>query len=190
MIEIKMIFRSIDEAIVVMGHVRTAMAANKVSPVAKVDVGATSALTQASATQPLPAGESKQRKPRSDAGKPRGAYKTVDAAQKTEAPQGQQSAAAPTPEQQADAAQSPVAVTPGASGKPEEVTADAAQPAVAVAPSDKEVQELLAKYHTKVGTATAMALIESFGAKKARDIAPAKLSEFVAKMKEALDAKP
>jgi hypothetical protein len=114
---------------------------------------------------PDPQPERKERKPRSDAGQPRGPYKRG----KEESPA---EAAAP-------ATQTPAAAdTPPAAAAPEAAAAPAEQPAA----SDPTLADVRAAM-TGRATEKNIALLAKFGYAKSSELPPAKYAEFIAACK-------
>jgi len=172
MIDITLHFNTAEEAIIALAKIKGGAAAKAaVAPVAPA----------APAEQPA---ATKPRKPRADAGKPRGPYKTGDA------PPPEPAAPAPSPEVPRGAGASADAAAPEPAA-PAPAEADNAQPSgpapVTAGPATlEEAQAALTKLFETKGLFTAQEVLGAFGVKRLKELEPEKRAEFIANATAAL----
>lgn len=182
-IEVTFHFNTIEEAIATLGSL-----IQKAAPVANLDSPAEPVVVAVPVV--------KQRKPRADAGKPRGPYKgnAADGADKGVTPE---SVVTDTPAEGAapSVAPEPAAavngdgggITPSASESLTEQRsgqAASAPTAAAPTPTDTEIQDALTRLFDAKGASVAIDLLGKFGVKRGRDLAPEQRAAFIAKADE------
>lgn len=176
-VQVTLNFNSMDEAILALGKlavgaapIKAAVATGKSG--AEIPVPATS-----TATKP-------GRKPRNDAGKPRGSYK------EPAAPDVLATSVAPAPTPAAPVAADPKAAAPETAGarQSDKVGSGAASadptPAAAapVKPiSDEQIQSAIQALWDAKGAATTLAVFSRFGVKVGRELKPEQRADFIAK---------
>lgn len=171
-IEITFYFNTIEEAIATLGSL-----VQKAAPVANVDKPAQPVVLEVPSTKP--------RKPRADAGKPRGPYKNVEAP-------GAGSATPPTAPAAGDAAGGmPAASTPetAAPSDADRVLAGLSSPAAptgaaATIVPETDAQAALERLFAAKGAQPALQLLAQFGVKRGRDLKPEDRAAFIKKADE------
>lgn len=181
MIDITLHFNTAEEAIIALAKIKGGAAAKAaVAPVAPA----------APAEQPA---ATKPRKPRADAGKPRGPYKNADAAGNIESEN--RSTLESASNGSAAIAPSVDSVSPSASAPepaaPAPAEADNAQPSgsapVTAGPATLEdAQAALTKLFETKGLATAQEVLGAFGVKRLKELEPEKRAAFIANAQAAL----
>lgn len=182
MIDITLHFNTAEEAIIALAKIKGGAAAKAAAaPVESPPVNATVAAT------------AKVRKPRADAGKPRGPYKNADAAGNIESEN--RSTLESASNGSAAIAPSVGSVNPSAPATqpaaPAPAEADKAQPSgsapVTAGPATLEdAQAALTKLFETKGLATAQEVLGTFGVKRLKELAPEKRAAFIANATAAL----
>lgn len=165
MVKITLEYGSVEEAIQALGKlsglakVRRAATATGAAP----SVPSTGAAGESAQAPVTAAASTKTRKPRNDAGKPRGPHKK-DAATDLAA----------APATTAPVAEGVVGAAPEASTGPQD-----AQPVPVAAPSVEDAKIALEAYFDRHGPQKAMALLAGFGVSKLRELPAEKRAEFI-----------
>lgn len=197
MIEVRINFKSLDEAIVALGRMAggaTAKAAVRVAaapePPAVEEVKRNLEAAQTAAAAPPEPGK-KERKPRSDKDKPRGAYKPREGTTGALpiAGEGQQNIAkanagsdvAPPPQTAAPAP------TTAPAGAPVVAASVSAAPGAA-APSEADAQKALEGVFSTKGLLTAQSLLGNFGVSRLRDLPADQRAGFIEQATKAAEA--
>ncbi|MFO0254500.1 MAG: hypothetical protein ACK52V_10340 [Betaproteobacteria bacterium] len=178
-IEVTFHFNTIEEAIATLGSL-----IQKAAPVANLDSPAEPVVVAVPVV--------KQRKPRADAGKPRGPYKNVEALADAD-PKGHGSTQTPsgsTPEPAGTGPVTHAAETVTAPGNAEQqaatqtATPESPGKPAAPTPTDTEIQDALTRLFDAKGASVAIQLLGEFGVKRGRDLAPEQRAEFIRKADE------
>lgn len=179
MINVTFEFKTVEEAIATLGKVMAGAATPVLTGGSKAVPDADKASTPAGPIVAPATPTGKSRKPRADAGKPRGSYKEVQ----SEVPAG-----AVTP-QEGGVTGAPVQAPAGA---PQETVAQAdrgiavddtqAEPSkapAAAAPTLEDAQKAMEKYFNAHGLPEAMALLAKFGTARVGELKPEQRAEFI-----------
>ena len=173
-IEITFYFNTIEEAIATLGSL-----VQKAAPVATVDDPAKPLVIEKPVVKP--------RKPRADAGKPRGPYKNVEAPGTGSAPQ-PDAPAAEDPAGGVPVASTPETAPPEASAQQEVTAAQPSTPEAGAAPDESAVQAALERLFAAKGAQPALQLLAEFGVKRGRDLKPEQRADFIKRAGEVASA--
>lgn len=198
-VQVTLVFNTVEEAIVALGKVggitksTTQLPPAAPKPAEPLPIAETSSTAQAAVAASVPAAAGpdeapkRQRKPRADAGVPRGPYK--DKTIESPAPAGEANVAATVPQSSGAA--------PAASG----VSETAAQPApatstpvgqtpmlaAAAVPAVEEVQKAVEKLFAAKDYDGTKECLARFGVKRGQDLMPDQRAEFIAKVNRVVD---
>jgi pyruvate dehydrogenase E2 component (dihydrolipoamide acetyltransferase) len=185
-VKITLEFKSVDEAIVALG---------KLTPEAHAKALAAATQVPAAAAAPATEAPAKTRKPRADAGQPRGPYKTTEqnAVAAGGAPTGTQPTEAPA---QSTPAQAPVApaaaAVPATAAQPQASTPapESAPAAAVVVPTPEQVQAAVEGLYNAKGFDICSEVLGRYGVKRGKDLLPEQRADFIAEAKARATAQP